>query len=307
MEVCMKRILIFSLCTLFWLSAAKEARVYAMTSEERETMIDNVLEDKNEEKAQYMSELERVLSNVVSAQSDQTEQNTVSLQRTGDTLLNYDIAGAYQVYILDTLLVTALKDTGSFASAISDTVQWKVPVTTADGVSGMVVLLEKDGVLEYVGTSVGEAVETWFVTDEQIRNAVTLADEVTGGINSMQIAHSYLYNTTFVYLIAEDEEYLIPFSYYAERIELENGKLYTVSEITDIFDMYFDELQLIDSPNNNGGVPFRTRILISTGQDESRQAVLPVETAAAVIAASLAGIFVLTYYIKKSGEKRKGS
>lgn len=303
----MKRTFILFFCAVLLLSDAREATAYGMTESERETMIDNVLADENEEKSRYLPELESILSNAVSAQGSRTEQNTVSLQKTADTFSNYDMEGAYQVYILDALLVTALKDTGSFASVITDTVQWKVPVTTADGVSGLAVIAEKDGVLEYSGTSVGEATETWYITDEQIRNAVIAADALTDEINSMQITHSYFYSTTFVYLIAEGEEYLIPFSYYADRINLENGKLYTVSEITDIFDMYFDEQRIIDSPNSNGGVPFRGRPLTSSEQSDSPSAVLSVKTAAVIVFVSIAGILVLVYYVKKQGEKPKQS
>lgn len=77
----MKRISIFSLCMFLLMFVGMESTVYAVTSAEKETMIDNVIADKNSEKEDYLLQIENILSNPVLAQRNQTDANAAALQK----------------------------------------------------------------------------------------------------------------------------------------------------------------------------------------------------------------------------------
>lgn len=62
--------------------------------------------------------------------------------------------GAYQVYILEPLLVTVYDETGSFSEAITDSVQWKIPIKTESGTAGLAVVNESNIGLTFSGTIV---------------------------------------------------------------------------------------------------------------------------------------------------------
>ncbi|MDE7297299.1 MAG: hypothetical protein K2N94_00535 [Lachnospiraceae bacterium] len=282
----MKRISFFTLCilVLFLNISTAESMMHVMALPDKETAIDDLITDKNMERDKYSSQIEGILSRHASGQNSQNTTYMAAQQTEKDAASIYDLSGAYQVHILEPLLISILKETGSFASAITDTVQWKIPVTTGSEEIGLAVLLEKNGSLSYVGMMAGENARTWMVKDEAIRNAVMKSDGLSDTVDSLKIAHSYLYETTFVWLTAGEEEYLIPFSYYADRIHLENGKLYTVSEITGIFDKYFDEQKLIDSPGSYGGVPFK------------EQPIIPAKLVISVVFASIVGIIGLAFF-----------
>ncbi len=295
---------LFTLCIICFFATYEAKPAVNAAAADYESGIDQLIENKNKEKnTRYLPQIQSILSGLRSkkagySQSGQTSQNREGVQLQVDNELPivssvYDLSGAYQVYALKTLLVTNLKETGSFADAITDKVQWRIPIRTLQNESGLAIMTEEDGNLRFSGTSVGESTAIWKFTDEDIRNAVMEVDGLSDAVDSMKIASSYLYRTTFVWLTAEDREYLIPFSYFADCINIENGKVYTLSEIIKIFDKYFDEQQMIDSPGY-GGAPFR------------QQPIIPVRLAVIIVLSSFTGIVGLVFYIKKGDKKIAG-
>lgn len=68
---------------------------------------------------------------------------------------------------------------------------------------------------------------------------------------------------------------------------MENGKVYSVSDVMKAFNKCFDESEVINNPDNNGGVPFRRQGITVYG-------------AALVIVASILLIIVLVFFLLKT-------
>lgn len=200
--------------------------------------VDELIKDKNSSYSAYMPQIETILDK-------ETDIKT------------YDLSGAYRVYITESLFLTELNKTGSFEKTLTDKIQWKVPVVTQEDNLGLVTLNENDGVLSWSANEVGESSQNFYITDEKIKTAVQNATKITGDLDDMKIAHSYMYYTTFVYLKNSQDEYLIPFSCYPDEIGIKNGEVYTVGEIQKKFNKCFDEENLIENGDANSGLPFR--------------------------------------------------
>lgn len=219
--------------------------------------IDALLQEANAERAAYAAQINEIMSELMAEADSSDTAHQANLQGDADVVASYDLDNAYRVSILDSLFLTALAESGDFQATLTDVVQWRVPITTADGEAGFAVLLEEDGELSYVGLVAGEAAKTWYISEEAIRSAVTASDEIQGTLTSMQIVHSFVYYTAFVYLSDGENEYLIPFSYSADECGIENGALYSLSEVERQFNLYYDESQLTDAPLENNGAPVR--------------------------------------------------
>lgn len=243
-------VIVFSMCVC----------VYASSSKNIET-IDSLITKKSELTDNYRAQMEKILTQLVNEKSLHNDGNFKDLQGQPDLVASYDLDGAYRVAVLEPLFLTITSEKQDISAAITDTIQWKIPIITDKGEPGLVVLLEEDNVLSYLGMSVGKATNTWKIQDDEIKQAAKTGLEFDGKVNSMQMIHSYLYNTTFVYFDGEKSDYLIPYSTYSEEIGLENGKIYTASEVLKKFNTCFDEKLITDNPSYNGGAPFRTNTM----------------------------------------------
>lgn len=217
-------ILVFTICT----------NIYATPSNDNVAMIEPLIEEMEQMHASYHSQIENLI-----------QENGLAG--------TYDINDAYRVTMTESLLLTILNDGKDFKDVIADVVQWKLPIVTAAGKPEMLVFLEEDGVISYSGKSSGKTTNIWQITTEGIREAVRNAPVFDGEIDSIQIVHSYLYNTAFVYLDGANSDYLIPYGVHAEETELENGTVYTVSEVIEKFNKCFDEKSMMENPSHNGG------------------------------------------------------
>ncbi len=232
---------------------AVSMNVCAMEPEDELSLIWDALSNMSNTKTERRSEIEELMN-------DNLFRNGINiLSRDGyrEKITEYDLDGVYQVYLLEPLLVTAYDETGSFSEAITDSVQWKIPIKTESGTAGLAVVNESDTGLTFSGTIVGDTSSTWYVNEEKIIAGVKNAVNMKEPVESICIVHSYMYYTTFVYLYSSNAEYLIPYSIYADELHLENGKVYSVSDVMKAFRKCFDESEVINHPNNNGGVPFR--------------------------------------------------
>lgn len=227
-------ILVFTICT----------NIYATPSNDNVAMMEPLIEELEQMHVSYHSQIENLIQ----------EHGVAG---------TYDINDAYRVTMTESLLLTILNDGKDFKDVISDVVQWKLPIVTAAGKPEMLVFLEEDGVISYSGKSSGETTNIWQITTEGIREAVRNATAFDGEIDAIQIVHSYLYNTAFVYMDGANSDYLIPYGVHAEKTGLENGKVYTVSEVIEKFNKCFDEKSVMENPSYNGGVSFKTATVIA--------------------------------------------
>lgn len=216
-----------------------------------------LINKKNSSYSAYNQQIETIMTSLVNEKELHNSSNTRNLHNDTDIVKTYDLSNAYRVYITESLFLTELNKTGSFEKALTDKIQWKVPIVTQEDNLGLVTLNENDGVLSWSANEVGESSQIFYITDKKIKTAVQNATKITGDLNDMKIAHSYMYYTTFVYLKNSKEEYLIPFSCYPDEIGINNGELYTVSEIQSKFNKCFDEEKLIENGDANSGLPFR--------------------------------------------------
>lgn len=269
----MRKYLCSLLCLALWISCGMTAQAGEVSGD---NYVDTIIAEKNAAQKETISGIDALMKRRIQEQGQATSG-----------IASYDLSGAYQVYMMEPLFLTIYNENGSFASTITDTVQWKVPIKESGGEDGLAVFSEGEDGLTFAGTVMGEAANTWMVSDEGIRTSVAQSKQIRSEIGKLQIAHSYMYQTTFVYLQNADGEYLIPYSFYADEVGIRNGKTYTVSELMKIFHKYYDEEQVIKNPNHNGGVPAR----------ESRR-MAPIICVVAMLVAGMGG-GVLYYVIRK--------
>ena len=207
--------------------------------------INQLIDEKNKSYNEYIQQMETIMQGLVNEKELYDNSNAKDLRGSPDIVVSYDLSNAYRIYRMESQILTILDKTGSFKETFTDVVQWKIPIVTQKGDNGLVTLLEENGQLSWVATEVGEATQTWYISDTKIENAIQQSRKINGKIDSMQIAHSYAYYTTFVYLCSGKNEYLIPFSYYAKEIGINNGEVYTVSEISKKFNDCFEETKKV--------------------------------------------------------------
>lgn len=219
--------------------------------------LDEVMKEAEIKKEFFLPQIEEIMSQVMPEKDAYNDSNSQSLNGPMDYIVSYDVENAYRVSLLEPLLVTSVKEGGSFQSAITNQVQWKIPCVNNKEERGLVFLTEENGVLNYVGHAIGEASVRSYITDEMILSAVEQSEIKKEEITSMQIAYSPIYYTTFVYITTKEEEYLIPYSGYAEEVKINNGEVYRVSRLMKLWNRCFDEKKIIEAPGSYGGVPFR--------------------------------------------------
>lgn len=269
----MRKYLCSLLCLALWISCGMTAQAGEVSGD---NYVDTIIAEKNAAQRETISEIDTLMKKRIQEQG-----------QAASGVASYDLSGAYQVYMMEPLFLTIYNETGSFASIITDTVQWKVPIKESGGEDGLAVFSEGEDGLTFAGTVMGEATNTWIVNDEKIRTSVAQSKQIRSEIGKLQIVHSYMYQTTFAYLQNADGEYLIPYSVDADEVGIQNGKTYTVSELMKIFNKYYDEEQVIKNPNHNGGVPAR----------ESRH-MTPIICVVTMLVAGM-GVGVLYYVIRK--------
>ncbi|MCD7948114.1 MAG: S-layer homology domain-containing protein [Oscillospiraceae bacterium] len=144
-----------------------------------------------------------------------------------------DIVDAYKVYYpLRNNLVTAYEENGTLKNGVSEEFYWYVQLKNASNVR---FYYDEDikewRILDVTDTTyrgVAAPVET--TTTEMVSKVLA---ENFDADTEIEVVYLYYYmNTTFefAYIIAEDEEYLIPY-YVPTSKKVEVGKLYTLAEV----------------------------------------------------------------------------
>jgi hypothetical protein len=264
---------------------------HAFDAVDRAAMVENIFSGMDAARAESISEIDTILQALVS----EGYQDTYSTDGNELIVIGYDIAGAYKVVVLEPMLLEKLNGSNSFSSAFTDTVQWKIPITMSDSSIGLAVINEVGGALSLTGTVVGDATRIWQINKEKVLTAVADADIVDESIASIQMAHSYLHNTVFVLLNGENDEYVIPYSYNASQMGVENGKVYSFDSIMNILNDNIDEASIMQYPDNNGGAPYRQQ---SVQQPQAATLIsTPIATLTVAISLLLLGAIVI--YRKK--------
>lgn len=168
----------------------------------------------------------------------------------------YDLDNAYQVYLLDTLVLSEYSKKNSFAEAITDSCQWKIPIVTVDGENGVVIYNKINDKLELSSEVIGNVVNHTLWDVEKITSLFSkeFNNEV---IKDITYTYSELYKATFIYVVTDKGEYIIPFTNNEEVLGFENGNVYTISKWFDIMDKRFDEEEIAGKKDIYGGMPFK--------------------------------------------------
>lgn len=259
-----------------------------------ETGIDAVLAKKDAELTQYADQIEVLLKANV--------QNP-----TGEVfdIMSYNLDKAYRFNFTHLDLLTSYAKAGSFPEVFEDEtargieMRWKVPAVIRNNETTEVQFskeIDKGISMDLIGN--GPDAEERFITNDEIRKAVTDAGKADAPFDSLEFAFSYLYSTTFAYLTAGEETYLIAHSRYAKELGIENGKLYTEAEMMERFNRCFDESWIEEARRirENGG-----NLQLGSGP-EFRRKVTPAMIGAGVIVAA-AGITAVLVIRKRKTQK----
>lgn len=206
-------------------------------------------ENKEESEVKMLKKSIRKFMNIDIVEESNIDEDDLSIK-------DYDLEHAYQVYLLDTLLLSEYSKNQSFSDAITDVCQWKVLITTEEGEDGVVVFNEVDGKLEFSSEIVGNVINHTLWDIEKITELFCseFGDEA---IDNVVYTYSELYNATFIYVTTDKDEYIIPFTNNEDALGLVNGKVYTTDKWFNIMNRRFDEETIAGSKETFGGMSFR--------------------------------------------------
>lgn len=256
--------------------------------------IEDVFAQMREEKETVKPILASLLKIPEQNENDPNNNGVLDMFKTS----GYDFESAYKAYRLPHLFITEYKNKGGFLSMMEDTYQWKVPFKNTEGISGYATIGEKNGELAYLGKAVTKTADNEFISEESIRKAITDSDLIKQPIKSITYLESFMYYTIFVVLFDGNTEYVIPLAIRPEWSPVENGKLYTADDlIAKYYDMY-DEDELLNHRDEDGGVPLRKYSNTSSSSAHSDNSTSPVIPTIA-IGGGVALVLGLIVLIKK--------
>lgn len=170
-----------------------------------------------------------------------------------------DFEAAYKVYTFtEHDIVAAYKEKGSVEALIADEYKWMVPTDAGDLVT--VTKSKKSGDWEPIGVALGDGRKTAradAIDKSALARTVALQ---AGHIADMKYVVSYFYNTTFAYVQADGQEYLIPYGSRPDFTGLTNGKMYTAARVMDtLYENYGQILPDDGDLNGNAGAVSHVR------------------------------------------------
>lgn len=207
------------------------------------------------EKQSKQNELMNVLDKKVNEDKKLVTAGSTSIDL---SIKEYSLDEAYKVNLITPLMITEYNKEQSFSSVLTDSVQWIVPVHNYSGENGHATLVEKNGTIEWIGTTFGE------VQTGQPENIDTILSKIStvakDGIQNIQYAYSQIYHITFIYFKTADGEFVIPYSSISDEVKFTNGNVYSAKKMFAILNKTFDETLLTNNNNNDGGLPYRNQI-----------------------------------------------
>lgn len=155
---------------------------------------------------------------------------------------------SYKLHFLEGNLVSVLNNGGSISTLISDDYVWIVSTANnnairVDDVNG------KWEVLGYSTPSSKNSTTDLIQMDTLITNLSTFSTD-QNAVTELICFEAPMYHTNFVYMNTPDGEVLIPYGSRPDLTGLENGKVYTTQEVSDILADSFSGFYPADA---NGG------------------------------------------------------
>ncbi len=165
---------------------------------------------------------------------------------------NYNIDSAKKIYFSETLMLTAYEEENTVDSIASEKYQWCVPLGE-DG-QNVAIFSMSDGKMVLSGTRSSKG---YYLSDDEINKILAEANFEPTKTSSIKRVFSPMYYTMFTIIEIDSATFCIPFSSNTEFIGLENKKLYKFEDLMQTLIERFDESKLLESPDSDGGVPFR--------------------------------------------------
>ena len=253
-----------TLLLAFFCSVTQKVSVQAVSEQvEIKQQCEEILEKDTWKTEQKVVEdcLENFVEEEEKSTQDRKELSDMDID-TGEE--NYDIARAYRVNLLDHLVITNYQEGHEFASAITETVQWKVPYSREDGMCGVATLIEDNGNFEWIGESVGETMVEIPISRDEVTN--TLAQNLSSKEEIEDIIYTYsqFYNMVIVYIRTSKKEYAIPFAEFPDKFisgsdKIINGTVYEMEKFMKIMNKLFDEESLQSDSGIGMGLPYRKK------------------------------------------------
>lgn len=174
------------------------------------------------------------------------------------SIKNYDDDEAYTEYILSDLPITKYAECKSYKELLSKECRVKVPYITNDNQKGVVVLGKgTDEDYELQEEIILNDAKHIFVSPKKVDEIIN--SETKENVKEVKFTYSNRYYMTLVFVITEQNEYLIPFMS-QEIDDIKNGKMYKVSDFFAHMSNIYDEEHVMENPKENGGVPYKTDI-----------------------------------------------
>lgn len=259
-EKYIKKIIVFACSASFIFNAG-----CVLAYDEQEQQAEEVFDKTNLQEKKDIEDVKSVLKQYLASEQQADEGDSRMLA--GESVAGkeiYDYEKAYCVTGVDLLMITEFQKKGDFSKLLTGKRQWKVPYQTKDGEKGLVTLEEKGDSWEWLCESADDEMEKIPPDKEQIVQLI--GEQMDKGENIIDItyAHSMLYSMTMIYVQGEQNDYIIPYAETPQQLNLEaegkgivNGTLYTDKKFIFVMNRLFDENQLKENGNLNGGIPYR--------------------------------------------------
>ena len=169
---------------------------------------------------------------------------------------NYNDEEAYTEYILSDLPITKYAECKSYKDLLSKDCRVKVPYITNDNQKGVAVLEKgSDEDYELQEEIILNDAKHVFVSPKKVEEIINNATKEN--VKEVKYTYSNRYFMTLVFVITEQNEYLIPFMS-QEINNIKNGTLYKVSDFFEHMSNIYNEEYVMENLKENGGVPYKT-------------------------------------------------
>ena len=256
-------IFIFSLAAfvLWVLPASSGCPVYAAP-------VENFLQEQQDSYVSQLEEVEFFLS-----QSTEEIQHTVAQTPQSLPVGNFLLENAYPVHFFEHPdFVSYYREHGLIDTNIQPDYRWNIPTST-----GYLITVSQDSSgawnkLSGIGTDfrpIEGSADISGVFDRQKLLETVKQNPAIKNISELSYISSPMYtSTTFIYILSDGQEFLIPYGLRPDLTGLENGTLYSVQEAADILEVTSpQQVYGADSEAPYGGAGASTENPVSAGNN----------------------------------------
>lgn len=158
------------------------------------------------------------------------------------------------------LILNEYHENGSWAGVFTELEQLVLPLKMNSGKGGMLIYRPGEDTITAIGSGY-EIDPEYMIGFEQIRKDVEQASESIKQIDEIRIGYAALYHGTFVWLRADNEEYVIP---YFPQSGIAQGKVLALEDFVKQMDSIYDEADILEHPDMDGGVPLRAETKVGS-------------------------------------------